>query len=77
MVLRGVMRSPMKAARTAMSTGFSFVPARRRSREAQSALDLPRPAPLGPRLKNPQRSTIGPLSEGLPTSFARLEFFAA
>jgi hypothetical protein len=28
----------------------------------------------GPRLKNPQRSTIGPLSEGLPTSFARLEF---
>jgi hypothetical protein len=34
-----VMRSPMKAAaRTAMSTGFSFVPARRRSREAQGAL---------------------------------------
>jgi hypothetical protein len=29
---------------------------------------------FGPRLKNPQRSTIGPLSEGLPTSFARLEF---
>jgi hypothetical protein len=31
----------------------------------------------GPRLMNPQRSTIGPLSEGLPTSFARLELFAA
>jgi hypothetical protein len=24
----------------------------------------------GPRLKSPQRSTIGPLSEGLPTSSA-------
>jgi hypothetical protein len=31
---------------------------------------------FGPRLKNPQRSTIGPLSEELPT-IARLEFFAA
>jgi hypothetical protein len=40
MVLRRLMRSPMKAAaRTAMSTGFSFVPARRRSREAQGALE--------------------------------------
>jgi hypothetical protein len=39
MVLRGVMRSPVKAAaRTAMSFGFSFAPARRRSREAQGAL---------------------------------------
>jgi hypothetical protein len=35
MVLRRGMRSPVKAAaRTAMSTGFSFAPARRRSREA-------------------------------------------
>jgi hypothetical protein len=37
------VRSPMKAAaRTAMSTGFSFVPARRRSREASG--NLPRTA---------------------------------
>jgi hypothetical protein len=40
MVLRRGMRSPVKAAaRTAMSTGFSFAPARRRSREAQGALE--------------------------------------
>jgi hypothetical protein len=40
MVLRRVMRSPVKAAAgTAMSTVFSFAPARRRSREAQGALE--------------------------------------
>jgi hypothetical protein len=39
MVLHRVMRSPMKAARTAMSTGFSFVPARRRSPETWGALE--------------------------------------
>jgi hypothetical protein len=45
MVLRRGMRSPVKAAaRTAMSTGFSFAPARRRSREAQGALNLLRTA---------------------------------
>jgi hypothetical protein len=39
-VLRRVMPSLMKAAaRTAMSTGLSFVPARRRSRQAQGALE--------------------------------------
>jgi hypothetical protein len=47
-VLRRVMRSPMKgAARTAMSTGFSFAPARPRSREAHGALE---PAAEAPRL---------------------------
>jgi hypothetical protein len=29
-----------------MSTGFSFVPARRRSREARARLNLPRTAPV-------------------------------
>jgi hypothetical protein len=37
-------------------------------------LGLGRTSDSGPRLKNPQRSTSGPLSEGLPTSFARFEF---
>jgi hypothetical protein len=48
MVLRRVIRSPVKAAaRTAMSTGFSFAPPRRRSREAQAALEPARTASPG------------------------------
>jgi hypothetical protein len=40
MVLPRVVLSPMNAAaRSAMSTGFSFVPARRQSREPQGALE--------------------------------------